>query len=44
MSLGKGADGKGVTPAMAAGVEARKLEIADLITLLPDSENKPKSN
>ena len=32
--------GKGVTPAMAAGVEARKWEIADLIALLPDSETK----
>jgi IS1 family transposase len=40
MSLGKGADGKGRTPAMAAGIEARKLDIADLISLLPDSENK----
>ena len=39
MSLGKGPDGKGRTPAMAAGVESRKLEIADLIALLPDSEN-----
>jgi IS1 family transposase/lambda repressor-like predicted transcriptional regulator len=44
MSLGKGPDGKGRTPAMAAGVESRKLEIADLIALLPDSENKPRSN
>jgi IS1 family transposase len=40
MSLGKGQDGKGRTPAMAAGVEERKLEIADLIALLPDSEIK----
>lgn len=32
--------GKGVTPAMAAGVETRKWEIADLIALLPDSETK----
>jgi len=39
LSLGKGEDGKGRTPAMAAGVETRKLEIADLIALLPDSEN-----
>ncbi len=39
LSLGKGEDGKGRTPAMAAGVESRKLEIADLIALLPDSEN-----
>ena len=39
LSLGKGEDGKGRTPAMAAGVEIRKLEIADLIALLPDSEN-----
>jgi IS1 family transposase len=38
MSLGKGA-----TPAMAAGVEARKWEIADLIALLPDAEVKPRS-
>ena len=36
--------GKGVTPAMAAGVESRKWEIADLIALLPDSENKGGSN
>lgn len=43
MSLGKGSDGKGRTPAMAAGVEARKLEIADLIALLPDAEVKPGS-
>ncbi|HEY3572116.1 MAG TPA: IS1 family transposase [Thermoanaerobaculia bacterium] len=43
MSLGKGPDGKGVTPAMAAGVESRKLEISDLIALLPDSENKAGS-
>ena len=28
--------GRGVTPAMAAGVEARKWEIADLIALLPE--------
>ena len=35
--------GKGVTPAMAAGVESRKLEIADLISLLPDAEIKPRS-
>ena len=40
MSLGKGPDGKGRTPAMAAGIETRKLEIGDLIALLPDSENK----
>jgi IS1 family transposase/lambda repressor-like predicted transcriptional regulator len=44
MSLGKDANGKGRTPAMAAGVESRKLDIADLIALLPDSENKPRSN
>jgi IS1 family transposase len=43
MSLGKGQDGKGRTPAMAAGVESRKLEIADLIALLPDSEKKAGS-
>jgi IS1 family transposase len=43
MSLGKGPDGKGRTPAMAAGVESRKLEIADLIALLPDSEKKAGS-
>lgn len=43
MSLGKGPDGKGRTPAMAAGVETRKLEIADLIALLPDSEKKAGS-
>jgi IS1 family transposase len=42
MSLGKGQDGKGRTPAMAAGVETRKLEIGDLIALLPDAETKPK--
>ncbi len=42
MSLGKGPDGKGRTPAMAAGVETRKLEIGDLIALLPDAETKPK--
>lgn len=35
--------GKGVTPAMAAGVESRKWEIADLIALLPDSETKDGS-
>jgi hypothetical protein len=35
MSLGKGQDGKGRTPAMAAGVESRKLEIADLVALPP---------
>jgi IS1 family transposase/lambda repressor-like predicted transcriptional regulator len=35
--------GKGVTPAMAAGVETRKLEIADLIALLPDSATKDGS-
>ena len=40
MSLGKGPDGKGRTPAMAAGIESRKLEIADLIALLPDAEVK----
>jgi IS1 family transposase len=40
MSLGKDENGKGRTPAMAAGIETRKLEIADLIALLPDSENK----
>jgi hypothetical protein len=28
---------------MAAGVETRKLEIADLIALLPDAEVKPRS-
>jgi IS1 family transposase len=43
MSLGKGPDGKGRTPAMAAGVETRKLEIGDLIALLPDAETKPGS-
>lgn len=43
MSLGKGPDGKGRTPAMAAGIESRKLEIADLIALLPDAEVKPRS-
>lgn len=43
MSLGKGEDGKGRTPAMAAGVETRKLEIADLIALLPDAEVKARS-
>jgi IS1 family transposase len=43
MSLGKGLDGKGRTPAMAAGVEAQKLEIADLIAMLPDAEVKGKS-
>jgi hypothetical protein len=36
-------DGKARTPAMAAGVESRKLEIADLIALLPDSEVKRRS-
>jgi IS1 family transposase/lambda repressor-like predicted transcriptional regulator len=35
--------GKGVTPAMAAGVESRKWEIADLIALLPDSATKAGS-
>ncbi len=35
--------GKGVTPAMAAGIETRKLDIADLIALLPDSETKAGS-
>lgn len=35
--------GRGVTPAMAAGVETRKLELADLIALLPDSEVKRQS-
>jgi IS1 family transposase/lambda repressor-like predicted transcriptional regulator len=35
--------GKGVTPAMAAGIETRKFEIADLIALLPDSESKAGS-
>jgi len=35
--------GKGVTPAMAAGVESRKWEIADLIALLPDSATKDGS-
>ncbi|HBL27604.1 MAG TPA: IS1 family transposase [Acidobacteria bacterium] len=43
MSLGKDANGKGRTPAMAAGVESRKLDIADLVAMLPDSENKPRS-
>lgn len=43
MSLGKGEDGRGRTPAMAAGVESRKWEIADLISLLPDAEVKPRS-
>jgi len=43
MSLGKGEDGKGRTPAMAAGIETRKLDIADLIALLPDAEVKAKS-
>jgi IS1 family transposase len=32
--------GRGVTPAMAAGIETRKLELADLIAMLPDSEVK----
>ena len=35
--------GRGVTPAMAAGVETRKLELEDLIALLPDSEVKRRS-
>ncbi len=35
--------GKGITPAMAAGVETRKWEIADLIAILPDSETKDVS-
>jgi IS1 family transposase len=35
--------GKGVTPAMAAGVESRKWEIADLIALLLDSATKDGS-
>jgi IS1 family transposase len=35
--------GKGVTPAMAAGIATKKLEIADLIAMLPDSENKAGS-
>jgi IS1 family transposase len=35
--------GKGQTPAMAAGIASRKLEIADLIAMLPDSENKAGS-
>jgi hypothetical protein len=43
MSLGKGPDGKGRTPAMAAGVESRKLEIGDVVSLLPDAEVKPRS-
>jgi IS1 family transposase len=43
MSLGKGVDGKGVTPAMAAGIESRKLTIGDLVAMLPDSENKAES-
>jgi len=43
MSLGKDENGKGRTPAMAAGIETRKLEIADLIALLPDSESKAGS-
>ena len=43
MSLGKGPDGKGRTPAMAAGVETRKLDIGDLVALLPDAEVKPES-
>jgi len=43
MSLGKGLDGKPQTPAMAAGIASRKLEIVDLIAMLPDSENKAGS-
>lgn len=43
MSLGKTEEGKARTPAMAAGVEIRKWEIADLISLLPDAEVKPRS-
>ncbi len=43
MSLGKGLDGKGRAPAMAAGIQTRKLEIADLIAMLPDAEVKPVS-
>lgn len=43
MSLGKDANGKPRTPAMAAGVESRKLDIADLVALLPDAEVKPRS-
>jgi IS1 family transposase len=43
MSLGKDENGKGRTPAMAAGIETRKLDIADLIALLPDSESKAGS-
>ncbi len=31
--------GKGVTPAMAAGVETRKWDIADLVALLPDASS-----
>ena len=31
--------GKGVTPAMAAGVEGRKWDIADLVGLLPDASS-----
>src|SRR5262245_49575239 len=38
MSLGKGPDGKGRTPAMAAGIAPHRLEIADLIALLPNAE------
>ena len=43
MSLGKDENGKGRTPAMAAGIETRKLDIADLIALLPDGEIKAGS-
>jgi IS1 family transposase len=43
MSLGKDQNGKPRTPAMAAGVESRKLDIADLVALLPDAEVKPRS-
>lgn len=43
MSLGKGEDGKGRTPAMAAGVESRKWSVGDLIALLPDAEIKAES-
>jgi IS1 family transposase len=41
--LPKGLDGRSQTPAMAAGIASRKLEIADLIAMLPDSENKAGS-
>jgi IS1 family transposase/lambda repressor-like predicted transcriptional regulator len=43
MSLGKREDGKGRTPAMAAGVESRRWSVGDLIALLPDAEIKAES-